>query len=287
MKTQYLFLPAFKQYLSALAVSIAFVACAMAMPVAAHAATKASSADAEATIASSSLSVSTGKKASLKGTATDVSRIRVVVTSEDTDKTVFKSKILKVKKGAWKASVTKKLKDGQYTVSVLDYDDKKHPELVDETLTVGKSQAVLTASSIPLLGGGTANAGALVPVSYLQIRNTSKSTVDLKGFWVAQSGSAADGAVIGFSSVDDKGGSRASVGGFEGTAALSKGKAFIPSSATFAPGERKLFTLKAQLSSSVEKYLGSTLMLDVTGIEGNGTFNGAYPIRGTTWTIAR
>lgn len=286
MKTPYLSLPSTTRFVSIMAATFALAACVMMLPLAAHAATT-SSDDAEATITSSSLSVSTGKKASLKGTATEVNRVRVVVTSDDTDKIVYKSKILKVKNDAWKAKLTKKLKDGTYTVSVLNYDNKKHPGLVDETLAVGKSSAVLTAASIPLLGGGIANAGATVPVSYLQIRNTSESSVELKGFWVSQSGSASDASVIGFSSVDDKGGSRASVGGVEGKAALSKGKAFIPSTATFAPGERKLFTLKAQLPSSVESYVGSTLMLDVTGIEGNGTFKGTFPIRGTTWTIAR
>lgn len=277
MNTQYLSLRSPALYARIVAATFALAAVFIYVPIAAHAA----DADPSADIDAKTLTVGSGKKARITGTTEDVTKVRVVITSDDTDKVVYKSKILKVKKETWKATSSKKLKDGTYSVSVLDYSNKDHDELVEKTLTVGKtsSAGTVTISSIPLLGGGTAAPGQIVPISYLQVRNTGKSALNLKGFWVEQAGTAQDASVVGFSSVDDKGGNRT-----ETTTGLSKGKAFVPSTAVLAPGERKLFTLKAQLSAFAA--LGQSLMLNVTGVEGAKT-GSALPIQGTTWVISR
>jgi hypothetical protein len=124
-----------------------------------------------------------------------------------------------------------------------------------------------------------------VPVSYLQVMNESSSTVPLKGFWIREDGTTPGDALIGFSSVDGKGASRASVGGMEGSGVMKNNAAYVPSTAVFAPHEMKLFTIKAQLSASAARYAGTALKLNVTGIDVPATFTTTFPILGTTWTV--
>jgi hypothetical protein len=141
-------------------------------------------------------------------------------------------------------------------------------------------------SPIALLAGGSARTGTLVPVSYLQVTNQTTESVTVKGFTVRQQGTAPSAAVIGFSSVDDKSGSRGSVGGTEGSGVMDGGTGYIPSTAVIGPGQMKLFTLKAQLSSSAQ-YIGTTLTLEVTGVDVGVPLTASLPIRGTTWTISQ
>ncbi len=143
----------------------------------------------------------------------------------------------------------------------------------------------LKVSPIALLGGGTARLGATIPVSYLQVINQSTSTVSIKGFTVRQQGTTPDTGVIGFSSVDDKSGSRGAVGGTEGSNVLQGNVGYIPSTAVIAPGQMKLFTLKAQLSS-LSQYAGTSLTLVVTGVDSPLQLTAQLPIPGTTWNLA-
>lgn len=145
--------------------------------------------------------------------------------------------------------------------------------------------STLTVESIPLLSGGDARGGATVPVSYLYIVNTGKGKVSLNGFWVKQNGSASTKAVIGLTAVDDKEIAHGAVGGSEGGTPFSNGVAFVPLNITFTPGQERLFTIKAMLTSNVSSYAGTQLKIDVTGVESNASEKGAFPIRGTTWTI--
>ncbi len=259
-------------------VLITSFALGMFAPVAAHAA----SAPATATITATSLKAKSDTRITLSGTTKNTSKISLTIKSEDGSRTFFKSKKISVRNDKWNSKITKKLKDGTYQVSVYNANGKSDKRLFKGTLTVGKPAAILKVSPIALLSGGTATPGQSIPVSYLQVTNVSSSTVNIKGFWLTQSGTAPDASVAGFSSVDDKGGSRAATASDK---ALSKGKGYVPSAATLLPGERKLFTLKANVSSRFGAYAGQSLMLNVTGIDADATLNATFPIRGTVWLI--
>ena len=153
-----------------------------------------------------------------------------------------------------------------------------------ESNTVGTT--TLAIQSIPLLVGGTVHAGKSVAISYLQITNIGKDGALLKGFWVKQNGSASTTSVIGLSTVDDKGGSRGLVGGTEGSTPFQNGLALAPTDAFFAPGQMRLFTIKATMTNTISAHIGTQLMIDVSSIETTATVKGLFPIRGTTWTIS-
>lgn len=148
--------------------------------------------------------------------------------------------------------------------------------------TIGTT--TLAIQNVPLLFGGTAHAGESVPVSYLQITNIGTSCTVLKGFWVKQNGSASTTAIVGLSTVDDKGGSR---GLTEGSMPFENGTALAPTDALFAPGQMRLFTVKAIMAHDVSSYIGTQLMISVISIETAAIVRGQFPISGTTWTIAQ
>ena len=155
------------------------------------------------------------------------------------------------------------------------------------TLSTAVGTTTLAIASVPLLTGGTAHAGQSVPISYLQITNVGGEGALLKGFWVEQNGSSPTESVIGLSTVDDRGGSRSSAGGAEGSTPFQNGVALAPTDAYFAPGQMRLFTIKATITRVVDSYIGMQLVIDVTSIETAAAVQGQFPIRGTTWTIAQ
>ncbi len=249
---------------------------------------------ASASINPSSLSVDSGERPYISGTATSTDKVRFVITGTADGKTdtIYRSHTLRVRNHAWGSSVSytaaRHLHDGTYTVTVYDYDARNHPKLAEGTLYVGVPQTTLKVASIPLLFGTVAHPSSLVPISYLQVVNRGTATTSIKGFWVQQDGTAPVSTIVGFSSVDGKGGSRASVGGAEGSVLFKNGKAFVPSTAVLAPGERRLFTIKAQLSSlAAARGAGKNLMLSVAGVDTGAptSFQATFPIRGTTWVI--
>lgn len=157
------------------------------------------------------------------------------------------------------------------------------------TASTTPSTASFSASEIPLLAGGVATPGAVVPVQYLQLINTSSTQTTLPGVWLKQDGSAPLSSIIGFTTVDDKAQFRTSVGGTEGAALFKNGLAFVPLNAAFAPGQLRIFTIKAQVShnllTSTGSAYGTTLMLDTASISTTGAVNARFPIVGTTWTL--
>jgi len=149
------------------------------------------------------------------------------------------------------------------------------------------ANTTLAVELIPLLSGGVANTGVSIPISYLQIANVGTETAYLKGFWIRQNGNGPELAVIGLTTVDDRGGSRGYVGGVEGISPFKDGLAFAPTMiARFEPGQIRLFTIKAVLTKNITPYIGGQLKLDLTSLETNaGSVQGNFPIRGVTWTI--
>lgn len=234
----------------------------------------------------------TSTKPKLSGEAEDVRTVRLIIENED-GKRVFRSREARVNKdGEWKIRVTKKLKEGEYDVSLVGPRSTDYEVLETDTLVVtnkkdlkkssGKKAGTVYMASLPLLMGGTGTAGASVPVAYVKVGNPSKETVAISGFTLKQNGSADVRAVTGFSTSDDKGGSRATV-----ASAFKNGSSFVPLPATLAPGEVRIYTIKANLAGSLGAYAGATLMLDVVGAETSATNSSKFPIKGTTWTLAR
>lgn len=160
------------------------------------------------------------------------------------------------------------------------------PPVATTTQTVGTT--TLSVRSVPLLIGGNVHAGESVAVSYLQITNVGKEGAILKGFWVKQNGSAPGESIIGLSTVDDKGVIRDLVGGTEGATPFQNGMAFAPTNAFFAPGQLRLFTIKAIMTQSIYAYIGTQLMIEVSSVVTTAeTKAQQFPIRGTTWTITQ
>jgi hypothetical protein len=263
----------------------------------------------------SSLST-TSTKPTLSGTAEDTKTVYIVVKDEDTDKVVYTSKNAKVsKKGIWRAKIHKKLKYDTYTIEL--YSGKKSDgELIEtEELVVSKKKAkmyrnesasgsssksssssssskakddtTLAFTSVPLLGGGQAKLGTSVPVAYIKVDNTGKEAASIEGFTLTQRGSAPTSAVIGFSTSDNKGGSRTTIGGSAGDVVFKSGSAYIPLEAAIPAGEFRIFTLKAILASGSTSALGTTLVLDVESVNSTATNKGSFPIKGTTWQITQ
>ncbi|MES2225369.1 MAG: hypothetical protein V4480_00985 [Patescibacteria group bacterium] len=239
----------------------------------------------QASFVAESLTAESGSRPDILGQIDGSKTIEVTVQAVGSNTLLYDSKTLKVRGGGFEAKLTKALPDGMYVVTLTGDKKYKLNQIATSTLTVGAT-GTLYAASIPLLSGGATGPGTTVPVSYLQIVNTGKTPVTLTGFQVKEDGSAPTASVIGLSTVDDKGGSRGLIGGTEGANPFVNGIATVPTNATFAPGERKLFTIKAILSVHAGAYAGSQLMLDIAGLVAPGAnLKAVFPIRGTTWTV--
>lgn len=243
------------------------------------------------TINESSLEA-TSHKPMLSGTAEGTKRVRLTIHKEGSSKRFYRSKTIAVKDGKWKTRITKKLADGAYEVALTSSKASRSGALATEMLVIGdsekrtaRSNTTLAVSSIPLLFGGMVRAGTTIPVSYLQVTNVGKETAMVKGFSVEQNGSASAKSVIGLSAVDDKNTAYGSVGGIEGSTPFKDGKAFVPITTSLAPGEMRLFTIKAIMENNVAKHLGTQLKIDVVSVESDASTKAVFPIRGTTWTI--
>lgn len=235
---------------------------------------------------------SNSSKPTLSGKATGVKTVQVEIYQEGKTKPLFVKKSVKVKNNSWKAKVTKKLPDGLYDVVVRGPKDMALNTIATRTLVIGEntqneptSDTTFVVKSVPLLSGGMTRAGATVSVSYLQVINIGKESGSLKEVSLKQNGSASTKSIVAFTIVDDLGGSKNSIGGTEGSLVFKDGVVKLPVSTTIAAGQTRLFTIKAVMANNVSSYLGKQLMIDVTAVDANASVKGAFPIRGTTWTI--
>ncbi|HYE23466.1 MAG TPA: Ig-like domain-containing protein [Candidatus Paceibacterota bacterium] len=227
--------------------------------------------------------ITTSKKPTISGTADDFKKIYVTVTKEGADKPAYK-KSVRVSNDAWKTRVSKNLPDGTYVVNVYGT-SKSEDVLATKTFTAGKRSGSTSAASaesgsfsvslVPLLMGGTARANQSVAISYIKVVNTSKESQTLTGVTLTQKGTAPASAVSSLTIKDDKDGS-------QGQVAVTGNSTTVPTTSVFAPGQMKLFTIKAVLAPTASAQLGKTLQYQVTGVTGG---KGAFPIAGTTWTI--
>ncbi|MBY0110434.1 hypothetical protein K2Y00_00280 [Patescibacteria group bacterium] len=229
------------------------------------------------------------EKPTIRGTA-DTKSVTVTIKDEEGDQ-VYK-KTAKVTKGVWKASVTKKLVPGSYDITLTGKEGRKLNTLTSASFTVpekgsSKTLGAVSISQVPLLMGGNATPGSSIPVSYIKLVNTSKEMAQIKGFELIQNGSASTDVIIGFSTNDDKGGSRTTIGGSEGFKAFKGSKAYVPLEASLSPGQIRIFTIKALISRNSGLYAGKNLMLDVASVDTNAAVKGTFPIRGTAFTLTR
>jgi hypothetical protein len=143
------------------------------------------------------------------------------------------------------------------------------------------SSGTVTASIVPLLSGGVVTGGQSIPISYVQVRNTSSDTVTVIGFTVKQNGTAPTNLISTLTISDNNGASRAT----SETNPFKDGSGYVPTFAAIAPGSFKIFTIKANMASSISASIGKDFKLDVTNVETNGSVKTTYPLRGTTWSI--
>jgi len=237
----------------------------------------------EAKIDSSTLSTE-DETPTISGTAENVRSLQLLVYKEGSSRVLVKSKTIRVRNGEWSTTITKKLADGNYTVRLFGPSKTDLNLLQKQDLYIGEKVASsLYVNGIPLLMGGTARANSVLPVSYLQVRNTGKEPASISGFWLRQNGTASTNTIVGFSSVDGTGGSIAAT--TQTGNQFKSGLAYAPSTAIIPAGGMKLFTIKAIMASNIAPYIGTNLMLDVTGIDSNGQVSGSFPIRGTTFVL--
>lgn len=246
----------------------------------------------EGTFKSSTLSTSSSKP-KISGTASGTKSVQLYVYKEGTTKPLYTSNVIKVKKDAWSTTVSKKLKNGTYTVVLVGEKNTELNTIATSTLTIGKkatsesvSATTFVAQSVPLLLGGTAKPNSSVAISFLQVINIGKTSGVVEGFSVKQTGSASTKAIIGFTISDDRDTTSETIGGSEGTVLFKDGVAVLPLHTTIAAGDMRLFTLKAILSKNASEHIGKQLKLQVSAVDTNGTLSqSTLPIRGVTWTI--
>lgn len=244
-------------------------------------------------------SATNSTRPAITGTAEGVKTVYVTVQKVGTSKIAYRSSALKVSKEKWKTQVSKKLAKGKYLVTVRGMKSFDISTLATSTLTIGEradapvaivgtQDTTLVVSSIPLLAGGIARAGTAVPIQYLQVTNVGKKSMTVTGFTLTQKGSANSAIVSSLSTVDDVGGSRGQATSTAKTPLFKENKAFVPTNATFAPGQMRLFTIKAHLPTNVLAQTGKTLRLELIAVSTTAkNIKGVFPIRGTTWTLSQ
>ncbi len=253
------------------------------------------SAAGKGTITASTLAT-TDTTPALSGTASSANTVRILV-ENGKGKDMYKSSKLKVKDEKWKATVGKKLPVGNYTVTLYGPKGVSRDTLATATLSIlpkgstatvgstGGKSGTLSASPVALLMGGNIAHGGTAPVAYVKITNTGTSATSIKGFTLTENGTAPDDVVIGFTTNDDKGGSRTTVGGLESTKQFKNGSAYVPLAATIEPKQFRIFTIKAMLSQNSGAYFGKQLRINVASVDSSASVSGAFPMLGTTLTL--
>lgn len=236
--------------------------------------------------------ISERSQPTLKGKAFGTKSVQVSIYKEGSTKVLYRSNVVRVKNGTWKVRISKKLPDGIYDVVLSGEKSFELNTITREVLTIGeivpvveKPKTTIVVVQIPLLLGGTARGGMSASVSYLQVVNIGKEQAVIKGFVVKQNGSASTDVIAGLTAVDDTETARGSIGGVEGKSPFKDGSATVPIEVTLAPGQMRLFTIKAILANDVAKHVGAQLKIDVVGVITTAGIRNSFPVRGTTWTL--
>ncbi len=281
------------------------VACAIlsifAIPTSGEAYHAKASCSVECTVSVTTTSLkSTGSSKTISGTADGLTKLFVKLYKESDNSLVYTSKTVTVRNDKWKikipSSASRKIKADSYRVEV--YSEKKKDAVMraSSTLSVGvksavvknvaqKSSSTLVIESVPLLFGGTAKAGEAVSVSYVQVINIGKEEASLEGFTLTQNGNASVDAIQALRAVDDTGLIQGSTESTSVGLQFKNGSAFVPIQASLAPGQMRLFTIKAVMKNDTARYVGTQLQMNLANAHSNASLKGAFPMYGTTWTI--
>jgi len=231
-------------------------------------------------------------KPTLSGTASGTKNVQVQIFKEGSSKSLFISKSIPVKNGAWKTNVTKKLEKGIYDIVLVGDNGAELNTIAEEKLTIGtiavkteKKSGAIVAVSVPLLSGGIARGGSSIALSYLQVLNVSNEETTLKGFTVKQNGSASTDTITQLRISDDSGTYSNSVSANASSPLFKNGMAFIPLEVAIAPGQMRLFTVRAEVASTIQTHIGQQLKIDIVGVDSSANLTSKLPIRGVTWTF--
>lgn len=227
-------------------------------------------------------------KPKIIGTAKGLKTVQINVIKKGETKPVFVKKNVKVTNGKWAVTLSKKLKKGDYTVTLLGTQNLLLNTISTSTLRVGtneqKKSTTFVAELVPLLVGGQAKRNTTMPVMYLQVINIGKSEGIIKSFNVKQNGSALADTVVGLS-INNEVGTIGTIKAETGKSLFKNNITSIPASVTIKPQQMQLFTLKATVGTTPFTQIGKQLKLDIVSITTDGTMQSVFPVRGTTWTL--
>lgn len=236
----------------------------------------------------SPLTFAKSAKPKITGTAKELKTVQVSVIKKDSTKPVFIKKNVKVKNGKWSVTLSKKLKKGTYTVTLLGTPNLLLNTIATSTLSIGtkeqKKGTTFVTELVPLLVGGQAKRNTTMPVLYFQVINIGKIAGTIKSFEVKQNGTAQADTVVRLS-INNEVTTSGSVKVEEGKTIFKNNIASIPVSVTILPQQMQLFTLKASVGNTIATQVGKQLKLDIVSITTDGTMQSVFPVRGTTWTI--
>ncbi|MBX9906304.1 hypothetical protein K2X96_00195 [Patescibacteria group bacterium] len=250
-------------------------------------------------VTTTSLKSTSGTK-TISGTADGLTKLFIKLYRESDNSLVYTSKTVTVRNEKWKvkipSSASRKIKSDSYRVEVYSEKKKDAVMLVSSTLVVGtqnnttqnisvKSSSLLVVEPVPLLFGGTARAGDAVSVAYVQVINVGKEEARIEGFTLTQNGSASVDALQALRAVDDSGLIQGSTESTSVGLQFKNGSAFVPIQAVFAPGQMRLFTIKAVVKNDTARYAGTQLQINLASAHANASLKGMFPMYGTTWTI--
>jgi hypothetical protein len=228
----------------------------------------------------------------LSGTVLGTKSVQIAIYKEGAEKPLFTSKVIKVKNGKWSTKVTKTLQKRDYTVVLLGEKQTELNTIATSTLTIGsvikKPESPTTTfvvESVPLLNGGIARAGSVVPISYLQVINIGRAGGKVESISIKQNGSASTNAIVGFMISDSRSNVVTTIKAEAGKTLFKDKVATVPINTLVGAGQMRLFTIKAIIASSISPFIATQLKLDVAGVATNGIRKGTLPIRGTTWTL--
>lgn len=227
-------------------------------------------------------------KPTLQGEAMGTKNVQVLIFKEDGKKPYFSSKQIRVKDGEWSTKISKNLSKGEYMVVLKGEKNTLLNTIATTTLTIGTksmpkkttSDTTFVVASVPLLSGGTIQAGATKPISYLQVLNIGKTVGKIEGFKIKQNGTAPTSAITSMT-VSNEQGVLATIN----APVFKDGVVTLPTAIPLLPQQMQLITIKVTLAPTAITSLGKQFKLDVSGVTTNGKMQSVFPIRGVIWTV--
>jgi hypothetical protein len=237
------------------------------------------------------LVASSSKPITIAGRARGLDTVSVSVTLFGTT-TAASSKNVSVRHGVWTYVVPQKLADGLYYIAISSTKSGITTLVATSTLNIGNVPVVsvpvpttIVVVPVPLLIGGVAHPGATIAVAYLQIINIGLATTTIQTVSLTQSGTAPVASLVGLTAISDNGVAKGSVGTMVGGTPFIGSNATIPLGLVLAPQEMRLVTIKAIITTNVLPYLGTKIMLLVSGVGTNARIQSTLPLFGTVWTL--